>query len=103
MSTDINEHIIRRYVGELPLVRFIACKLNMRRILSYYIPSHKNETVPAVDSLMFLLFNITNSRQPLYELQEWLLKKDSRIFGFQNFEEDVFNDDRFGRALDKLY
>ncbi len=103
MSRGEDEKIIRRYVGEVPLLQSVSYRLGIRQMLEDSIKSHGNEKVSVVDSLMFLLFNITSGRQPLYEMEEWVLRMDSRMFGYDSFKEGTFNDDRFGRALDKLY
>jgi hypothetical protein len=63
------EKITRLYVGELPLIKNFVERLGLKEIFAKYIKSHKNEKIPAVDSLMILLFNITCGRQPLYELE----------------------------------
>ena len=98
-----NEKIIRLYVGELPLIKNIIERLGLKEIFAKYIKGHKNEKIPAVDSLMILLFNITCGRQPLYELEEWVDHIYPKIFGHHSFKRGVINDDRFGKALDKLY
>jgi transposase len=52
---------------------------------------------------MLLVWNITLGRQPLYELSAWVEAIDP---GCHNLGWDIaasFNDDRFARALDKLY
>ena len=103
MSRKNSQKIVRQYVGEIPLVQHIAKKLGIKDILSHYIPSHGNEKVSSVDSLMFLIHNITCGRQPLYQLEEWVTRMNPRMFGYAAFEDGVFNDDRFARALDKLY
>jgi transposase len=97
------EKITRLYVGELPLIKNVVERLGLKEIFAKYIKSHKNEKIPAVDSLMMLLFNITCGRQPLYELEEWVEHINPRIFGHHSFKKGVINDDRFGKGLDKLY
>lgn len=98
-----NEKITRLYVGELPLIKNVIERLGLKEIFAKYIKTHKNEKIPAVDSLMMLLFNITCGRQPLYELEEWVEHINPRIFGHHSFKKGTINDDRFGKALDKLY
>ena len=95
--------IIRQKVGEIPILQHVAKRLKIRNILAYNISSHGNEKVEAVDSLMLLIYNIACGRAPLYELEEWTTKMNSRMFGYTSFDKGVFTDDRFGRALDKLY
>lgn len=103
MSSKKHLRLVRKRVGELPLLKAIETNLGFREILSKYLKPHGNETFPAVDTLLLLAFNLASGRQPLYELEEWVLNLDSRPLGYQRFGEGVFNDDRFGRALDKLY
>ncbi len=103
MSSKNSKKIIRQYVGEIPILQNIAHRLGIKEILSRDIPLHGNEKVSVADSLMLLIYNITGGRQPLYELEEWVAKMQPDMFGYTSFEQGVFNDDRFGRALDKLY
>jgi len=103
MSSKNQQKLVRKRVGEIPLLKAAEQKLGFREILSKYIKPHGNEIFPAVDTLLLLAFNLAGGRQPLYELEEWVLGLDPTPLGYQRFEEGVFNDDRFGRALDKLY
>ena len=103
MQENNKKTIIRHYVGEIPLLQAMADKLQLREVLSLYIDRHGNEKISAVDTLMLLLFNMASGRYPLYELQQWVGKLDSRMFSFDNADADLFSDDRFARALDKLY
>ena len=102
MSSN-KEKMVRLYVGELPLIRNIIERLGLKDIFAKYIKPHKNEKIPAVDSLMMLLFNITCGRRPLYELEEWVEHINPKIFGYNSFKKGVINDDRFGKGLYKLY
>ncbi len=101
--SSAKEKIDRYYVGELPLIRNIINRLGLKKIFSKHIKRHGNEKIPAVDSLMILLFNITCGRQPLYEIEAWAERIDPRVFGYTSLRKGTINDDRFGRALDKLY
>lgn len=98
------DKIIRSYVGELPLIRHIVVMLGLKEKLSHYIKPHGNQRVSVVDALIILLYNIACGRQPLYELHDWINKIDPAVFGdMRAFDASAMNDDRFGRALDKLY
>lgn len=105
MSRPKQKKLERLQVGGLPLIHAIAERMRLREILYKYIPPHGNETIPAVESLMLLIFNLTLGKYPLYELEEWTASIDPRCIGYQRFTggQGRFNDDRFGRALDKLY
>ena len=45
-----------------------------------------------------------SGRLPLYELPQWTTQYDGRLFGRDcQLSQTLFNDDRYGRALDKLH
>lgn len=99
-----NERIERFYLGEMPLIKKLVEQMGWKEIFSRHLKAHGNERVPPVDALMMLLYNITGGRQPLYELGEWVWRLDPKVYGYQSrLKRDSINDDRFGRALDKLY
>jgi len=98
------EALIRKRIGEIPILQTVIQRLRLREILLNYIKPHGNETVPAVDTLLVLVWNIACGRQPLYELPEWVAKLDGGLLGHTvDAAENPYGDDRFGRALDKLY
>ncbi len=107
------EKHIRKRIAEIPLLQRVEQRLGLKNILKHYIKSHGNEAVPAVDNLMLLVFNIACGRQPLYELDTWMAKLDNGLLNvhddslmqspLSNQPQGEFNDDRFARALDKLY
>lgn len=104
MTTALTEKLIRKRIGEIPLLQAVIQKLGLKQVLQHYIKPHGNESVSAVDTLLLLVMNITCGRQPIYELPEWVSKLDGRLVGRdRELSEQLFNDDRFGRALDKLY
>ncbi len=98
------EHLTRRRLGEIPLLQMFIKRLKFREVLSHYLPSHGNESIPAVETLLLAVCNIACGRQPLYELPGWIDQLDHRALGKPNPNGYCgFNDDRFGRALDKLF
>lgn len=103
MSSVNLKKITRHYVGEIPILQNIAHQMGIHEIFLNHIVSHGNEKVHPVDSLLLLIYNITCGRQPLYELEQWVNKLDCRMFPSIDGAKGIFNDDRFARALDKLY
>ena len=93
----------RLQVGGLPLIHDIAKRMRLKEILYKYIPAHGNEDIPAVETLMLLVYNLILGKDPLYELQEWVESIDFRCINNEDYENVKFNDDRFGRVLNKLY
>ena len=105
MSIERNAQTLNRYrIGEIPLLQAVSQQLGLKSLLHQYLPAHGNEKVPAAESLLLLIYNITSGRQPLYELPAWTTLYDGRLFDRAcQLDESLFNDDRYGRALDKLY
>ena len=99
------EALIRKRMGEIPILQTVIQRLRLRETLLSTIKTHGFEAVPAVDTLLVLVCNIACGRQPLYELPEWVAKLDNRLLGHTAEEacEEIYGDDRFGRGLDKLY
>jgi transposase len=93
----------RFHVGGLPLIHAIAKRMRLKEILYKYIPAHGNEDIPAVETLMLLVYNLILGKDPLYQLQEWVESIDFRCINIGDYDKVEFNDDRFGRALNKLY
>ena len=95
--------LIRHHVGALPLIHRIAERMGLRALFDGAIQSHGNDQIPVVDTLMLLIYNLTLGKEPLYELPEWVDSIDRRVIGYQALEPERFTDDRFARALDRLY
>ncbi len=104
MSSANDESLTRFAVAGIPLITSVSRRLSLKAILSDHLPpTYGNETIPVVDTLMLLMCNITLGRQPLYELGQWVGSIDPNCFGLPVGNLGAFNDDRFARALDKLY
>jgi len=93
----------RLQVGALPLIHAIIKRMRLKEILYKYIPAHGNEDIPAVETLMLLIYNLILGKYPLYELPEWVESIDFSCINNEAYENVKFNDDRFGRVLNKLF
>ncbi len=102
MSTH-KKTLKRLSVGGLPLIHAIAQRWRLREMLAEAIPAHGNETIPAADTLILLIYNLSVGKYPLYELAQWVDQLDKRCIGYRDLAHIHCSDDRFGRALDKLY
>jgi len=98
-----SEELKRYNISGIPLIKSVSAMLGLKEIFSKHIGSYGNERVPACDTLLLLIWNITLGRQPLYELSQWIDDIDPKCHGLDRQAVDALNDDRFGRALDKLY
>jgi len=97
---------LRRFtLGPLPLIHMIARRMHLQEILSRYIVPHGNDAIHPVQTLTLLIYNLAIGKSPLYELEHWCESIDLERIGIARHSTKPrhFNDDRFGKALDKLY
>lgn len=102
MSTPSTRTLKRLQVGALPLIRSIIQRLHLRDILLEQLPASAHQSFPQADLLILLIVNLTLAKDPLYELPEWVASLDLRALGYPT-PPGSLSDDRFARALDKLY
>jgi transposase len=95
--------LARHHVGALPLLHALARRLGLKQVLARHVPSHGNDRIAVVDTLVLLSYNLALGKEPLYELAGWVQSLDRRPLGYSELEPQWFNDDRFARALDRLY
>lgn len=106
MSSEMknNNESLRRFAFDgMPLINAVAQRIDLKTIFAKYINAYGNEKISVVDTLMVLLANITGRRQPLYQLEQWAQRIQPQCFQLKPQQLLYFNDDRFARALDKLY
>lgn len=103
MSRTDEKKLVRLQLGGLPLLHSIVKRIGLREILQNYVPTHGNETVSTIDTLILLVYNLVLGKDPLYKLEEWINRIDLRSVHLDCYNPNQFSDDRFGRALDKLY
>lgn len=89
--------------GGLPIVSWAIKKLGLREILGNCISAHGNDKIEPAETLLLILYNLTLGRRPLYELSKWCSNINPLSIGCDSIDCEALNDDRFGRALDKLY
>ena len=103
MSSPTVQKLRRYELGGLPLLHAIIRQMGLREILAEALELSGREAISSVDVLMLLVMNLAVAKDPLYELAEWIDALDLRALGFTQRPTARFTDDRFGRALDKLY
>jgi len=95
---------LERYeVGALPLLHRLAERLGLRRLLERFVRSHGNDQVSVVAAPLVNTYNLARGKEPLYELPAWVASIDRRAIARPGLAVEKFNDDRFARALDRLY
>lgn len=91
-----------RVVGGLPLVNAILDRLGVDRVLAKALPA--GGRVSPGRAVGVLLRNvILNDRQPLYTHAEWASRVEPALLGLGEGHAAGLNDDRVGRALDRLF
>lgn len=91
-----------RWVGGLPLVNAILRRLKLDRLLARALPA--GGRVSPARALGVLVRNIVlNDRQPVYTHAEWAVRAEPGLIGLVEGEAACLNDDRVGRALDRLF
>jgi transposase len=93
-----------RRVGALPLLDRLLKRLRIEDFLGKHLPRHdRRSRVTTAAALLLLVRNLLVSREPLYGIGEWAARYDTRWLGLCDEQLPALNDDRVGRALDRLF
>lgn len=95
-----------RTIGALPLIERFFERLELDSLLEQFLPTRKLGRRPRLSpgkTLHVMLTNIMISRLPLYAVSRWAASHVPEPLGLQEGQHELIDDDRIGRALDKLY
>jgi transposase len=92
-------------VGAAPVVRHFLDRLQFEPLLARYLPPARRrpEDIPTSVILCVLVTNLLLARRPIYGLPMWAARRVLEHLGLQPGQAGLLGDDRFGRALDRLY
>jgi transposase len=91
-------------VGALPILNRILGRMRLAEFLQAALPAEDRRTkLSPVKALLLLVRNVLVSRAPIYGIGEWAARHAPELLGLTTAEIGVLNDDRVGRALDKLF
>ncbi len=90
-------------VGALPIVNALLDRLGIDDCLRQEAPADPRAKVAPAAGLGALLRNLIEARTPLYALREWAQERDPALLGLPQGVFAALNDDRVGRALDRLF
>jgi transposase len=96
-----NQPFSIRYIriGALPIIQQVIDKLRIEDIFQHYVKHNTRDKVSVSKVLFCALCNVILERYPLYKMGQWAIQR-----GLVSEEKvDCFNDDRIGRALDRLF
>ncbi|MBV8487019.1 MAG: IS1634 family transposase [Planctomycetaceae bacterium] len=93
-----------RRIAALPILEHCLDRLRLREFLREHLPHEDGRTrVPTATALLVLLRNLLISREPLYGVGEWAARYEPHLLGLSDTQLAALNDDRIGRALDRLF
>src|SRR4051794_12741435 len=93
-----------RRVGALPVLGHFLKRLRVEEFLTKHLPREdRRSRVPTATALLLLVRNLLISREPLYGVGEWAARHDTRWLDLSDERLPALNDDRVGRALDRLF
>ena len=91
-------------VGALPILNQILDRVRLEEFLKEYLPKEDGRTkLPTAKTLLVLLRNVLVSREPIYGVGEWAARHAADLLGLGPQDIQRLNDDRVGRALDRLF
>jgi len=91
-------------IDALPIINHFIDRLDIDEILKCAMPyaDSSNHIMPHT-SIGIFLRNIIIGRLPVYGFKEWVTPFDPNLFNLKFEQVDYINDDRIGRALEKLF
>ena len=104
MGRRVRRRVESRSWGALPLVNEVMGRLRIDEILGYHLPSRDpRQKLSPARSIGLLIRNLVVARRPLYALGEWAAPREPELLGLTAQQMELLNDDRMGRALDRLF
>ena len=93
-----------RRVAALPILDRFLKRLRIEEFLRDHLPHEdRRSRVPTATALLLLARNLLVSREPLYGIGEWAARHEPQLLGLSQEQLPALNDDRAGRALDRLF
>jgi transposase len=104
MPTSTGFALETKLVGALPLVNHFLRRLGLEHFLEKHLAAPDPRTLlPPRQALVVLVRNLVLARVPLYGLGEWAAQRIPGLLGLRPEQVGLLNDDRVGRALDRLF
>jgi transposase len=103
-GTGAGFELVTRRLGALPLVNFFLVRAGVPALLARYLPvdDARYRLAPAT-AIGLVVRNLLIGREPLYGLSEWAARYEPAALGLIPGEVGQLNDDRVGRALERLF
>ncbi len=93
-----------RKLGALPILGRFLTRLRIAEALDDRLPREDRRwRVPTATALLLLVRNLLICREPLYGVGEWATRHEPALLDLSEEQLGTLNDDRVGRALDRLF
>ncbi len=88
-----------------PVVRHFLQRLQLPQLLQQHLPpgGRRPDALHPATTLCALVTNLLLARRPLYAIPDWLAQHVPEHLGLQPEQLSLIQDDRLGRALDRLW
>ena len=91
-------------LGALPVVDHFLGRLSLAELLEEHVPeADPRVRLTTAKAIGVVVANLAISHQPLYSMNEWAQGHDPAVLGLDPDEVGLVNDDRIGRALERLF
>ena len=91
-------------VGCLPILNRLLERMKLEQFFRQHLkPDGSRTRLCTPRALLVLVRNLLLSREPIYGIGEWAARYAPDLLGLDANELAAFNDDRLGRALDRLF
>ena len=93
-------------IGAMPIISAFMDRLKLEPLLEVHLGQKRlgrKPKLPTGQVISAIITNILIARRPLYGLREWARPYVPEHFGFRTEDVELLNDDRLGRALDRMF
>ena len=91
-------------LGGVPIINRVIERVGLDALLARFVPhAHRRVRLPHAKALGVVIRNLVLQHAPLYALHEWARSFDAGLLGLSPAERALLNDDRVGRALERLF
>lgn len=99
MTTNTPLSIRSVRMGAVPIIQQVIDKLDIESVFWQHVKHDTRDKLPVSRVLASALCNVILERYPLYKMGQWAMQRGLVAEDMA----DCFNDDRVGRALDRLF
>lgn len=104
IATAGNFTLHSRTIGALPIINHVIDRCRLRETLDKFLPAEDGRNrISTTTAILLLVRNILISREPIYGLGEWAAAFVPELLDLREDQLKSLNDDRVGRALDRLF